>query len=88
MIFSGFVYVATFILTMITAVLPTGTGFPPEVQSAFTQMGGYVGMLNTLLPLSTLATVVAIVFATDLIIFGFKTFRWLISHVPFVGGHA
>jgi hypothetical protein len=86
MIFSGFVYVASFVLNMVTSILPSGTGFSPEVQNAFLTMGGYVGILNTLLPISTLAVVLGIIIATDVAIFGFKTFKWLVSHVPFVGG--
>lgn len=86
MIFSGFVYLAAYLLQLVIFVLPVGTGFPPEVQSAFTSLGGYVGLLNTLLPISTLAAVLAILIATDIAIFGFKTFRWIIGYIPFVGG--
>lgn len=87
MIFSGFVYLGAFVLDMITSILPSSSGFPPDVQAAFTQMGGYVQMLNTLLPIGTLATVLAIVISVDVAIFGFKTFKWVISHIPAVGGN-
>jgi len=86
MIFSGFVYLGAFILQAIVAVLPTSSGFPPEVASAFTTMAGYVQILNTLLPISTLATVLGLLIAVDVAIFGFKSFKWVISHIPFVGG--
>jgi hypothetical protein len=86
MIFSGFVYVGTFVLQLITSILPTSSGFPVEVQDAFNTMGGYVMILDSILPIGTLATVLGILIATDLIIFGFKTFKWVISHIPAVGG--
>lgn len=86
MIFSGFVYIGAYILQLIISVLPTSSGFPPEVASAFTTMGGYVQMLDTLLPIQTLATVLAIIISVDVAIFGFKTFKWLLAHIPFVGG--
>jgi len=86
MIFSAFVYLGYYIITALVAVLPSSSGFPADVQSAFTTMAGYVQILNTLLPLSTLATVLALLISVDLAIFGFKSLKWLISHIPFVGG--
>lgn len=86
MIFTGFVYIGAYILSAIIAILPTSTGFPSEVTDAFTTMAGYVQILDTILPISTLATVLGILIAVDLAIFGFKTLKWLVSHIPFVGG--
>jgi hypothetical protein len=86
MIFTGFVYLASYILAVIVNVLPYSSGFPPEVTSAFNTMAGYVQILDTLLPIDTLAAVLAVIIATDLVIFGFKSAKWLISHIPFVGG--
>lgn len=86
MITTGFVYLGATILSLIVAILPTSTGFPAELSSAFVTMGGYVQILDTILPVSTLATVLGILISVDLAIFGFKTFKWLISHLPFVGG--
>lgn len=86
MIFTGFVYLASYVLGLIVAILPTSTGFPAEVSNAFTTLGGYVQILNTLLPIPTLATVLAILVSVDLAIFGFKTFKWVLSHLPFIGG--
>jgi len=86
MIFSGFVYLSAYLLQFIVGVLPTSAGFPAEMTSAFNLMAGYVQILNTLLPISTLATVLLLLVSVDLAIFGFKTFKWLISHLPLVGG--
>jgi len=67
-------------------VLPQSAGFSDSVVSAFSTMSGYVQILNTLLPLSTLALVLSVVITLDIAIFGFKTLNWLVSHLPFVGG--
>jgi len=86
MIFTAFVYLGAYILGVIILALPTGTGFPADVQSAFTTLAGYVQILNTLLPIGTLASVLAVLVATDLAIFGFKSLKWLVSYIPFIGG--
>ncbi len=86
MIFTGFVYVSAFLLQMATNLLPSSNGFPQELIDAFTTMGSYAGLLNTLLPLETLAIALGILISIDLAIFGFKSFKWIVSHLPFVGG--
>jgi len=86
MIFSAFVYLAAYVLATLVAVLPEGEGFPDEVTAAFSTMAGYVQILDTLLPLSTLAAVLTILVAADLAVFAFKSLKWLISHIPLVGG--
>lgn len=86
MIFSGFVYIAGFILSLIIGVLPTGNGFPPQVAEAFTALGGYVQILNTLLPIPTMAWALGILISVDVAVFSFKTFKWILSHIPAVGG--
>jgi len=86
MIFTGFVYVVAYLLGSIIAFLPTSTGFPASVASSFTTFAGYVQILNTLLPISTLATVLGIIISVDIAIFTFKTLKWLVSHLPIIGG--
>jgi len=86
MIFTAFVSFASFILSIIVGILPAGSGFPPQIAAAFSTFGGYVQTLSTIFPVGTLFTVLVILFSVDIAIFGFKTFKWLISFVPFVGG--
>jgi len=86
MIFTGFVYLGAYIIQFFASVLPQSAGFSDSVVSAFSTMSGYVQILNTLLPLSTLALVLSVVITVDIAIFGFKTLKWLVSHLPFVGG--
>ena len=86
MIFTSFVYLASYIIGILVVALPDGTGFPSEITSAFATMGGYIQILDTLLPIGTLASVLAVLIGVELAIFGFKSIRWLVSYIPFVGG--
>jgi len=86
MIFTAFVYLASYILAILVLALPTSDGFPSEVTAAFATMGGYIQILDTLLPISTLAAVLLVLTGVELAIFGFKTIKWLISYIPLVGG--
>jgi len=67
-------------------LLPKGTGFPSEVHSAFSTLGSYTGILDVFIPLSTLLFCLTTIFSVELAIFGFKTVKWLISHIPIIGG--
>jgi len=82
-----FLSIAGWFLSTIIGFFPTSTGFPPEVLSSATTIGGYVTMISTIVPMGTLATCVAIAFSVEIAIFGFKTLRWLIGHIPLIGGN-
>jgi len=86
MITTFFLTIATGVLNLIISIFPTSEGLPVEVTNAVTQFGGYVGILGAILPIGTLATVLGLIIAVELGIFGFKGFKWIFSHVPFVGG--
>jgi len=73
-------------LSWIISLFPVGTGFPSEFHTAFTSLGGYVHMLDPLLPIETLLACLTFVFSVEIALFGFKTFKWVISHVPLFGG--
>jgi len=70
----------------IVNLLPLGTGFPPEAHAAASYLGGFFGMFDALIPMPTLLTVVGIVFTVEIAVFGFRTLKWVISHLPFIGG--
>jgi len=86
MIFTGFIYVVVFLLGIIIDLLPTSTGFPADVTTAFATFAGYVQILDVMLPIATLGTVLGILISVDIAIFSFKTLKWLISHLPVIGG--
>lgn len=86
MITSAFIYFSAYILSLLLAVFPSSGGFSSDVTTAFTQLGGYTAIINTLIPLSTLSTILGLIIAIELIIFAFKGLRFILGYVPVVGG--
>lgn len=85
MITGSFIELANTIISAILSVFPNSTGFSPEVHQAFAYLGGYVGMLDPLIPIDTLGTVVSIAIAVELLIFSFRMVSWIFSKVPIIG---
>jgi hypothetical protein len=86
MIFTALINASVFIANLILSVFPSSTGLPAEVNDAVVFLGGYVGILDPIVPLSTLSTVLTLIIGYELTVFGFKGFRWIFSHVPMIGG--
>jgi len=74
------------ILQAVISLLPASQGFPPDVLSAMTTLGGYTGIFSPLISVATLGTCLALAFSVEIGIFGFKTMKWTLSHLPFIGG--
>jgi hypothetical protein len=87
MISSAFIAFGAYVASFILLVFPDSQGLPDEVSEAATYLGGYLGILDPLVPVSTLLTVLTLLVTFELAIFAFKAFRWLFSHVPWVGGN-
>jgi len=86
MILTAIINLAYTLIHWLIQVFPASTGFPAEASTAFTSLGGYAGVFSPILPLSTLATCVGLVLSLELGIFAFKSIKWIISHIPWVGG--
>lgn len=67
-------------------LFPVGTGFPPIVASSASLIGGYASTFSPLIDFPQLAAAVALLFVVELGVFGFKTLKWVLSHLPFIGG--
>lgn len=83
----------TFIINIIYSFLnflinlfPTGTGFPEDFHTSATMLGGYLQMLDVILPIEALAICITTLITVELALFGFKTIKWAISHIPWIGG--
>jgi hypothetical protein len=74
------------LVSAIIGIFPAGSGFPDSVHTAAASLGQYFKLLDPLIPTGTMITVLSIVFTVELAIFGFKTMKWLVSHIPFIGG--
>jgi hypothetical protein len=86
MIMDAFISISTFLLSGIVSLFPASSGLPSEVGDAFAYFGGHLAILDPLVPIATLGTCVGILLSVELLLFGFKILRWILSHVPFVGG--
>jgi hypothetical protein len=83
----------TFLLTILYTFLqwiisqfPAGEGFPSQIHDSATTLGGYLKTIDSLVPLSTLKWCLLLVFSVEIAFFAFKTFKWIISHIPQFGG--
>jgi len=86
MITGALMNLAYTLLHGIISLLPTSQGFPADALSSAQTIGGYVGIFSPVISIATLGTTLALVFSVELGVFGFKTVKWIISHVPFIGG--
>jgi len=86
MIVTAFVSIITYFLSLLVAVFPESTGLPSELTAATNYLGGYLNLLDPIVPIDTLGTTLGILVLIELAIFGFKTAKWIISHLPMVGG--
>lgn len=85
MITTFFLLFANYVISTIVSVLPSSSGLPADVQTSLVTFGGYVGILDPILPVSTMATVFGLVIAFELAIFAFKGIRWVVGYIPFIG---
>jgi hypothetical protein len=75
------------IVNFLVGIFPSSEGLPEEVTTAVETIGGYVGILDPIVPISTLATVLGLLITFELAVFAFKGVRWAVSFLPFgVGG--
>jgi len=85
MITNAIITSAYYILGFFVTLFPLSSGFPAEVSAAFTYLGSYVGMLDPLVPVTTLATCVAILITIELLIFSFRILSWIFAKIPVIG---
>lgn len=86
MIITLLLKIAYVVLSAMIGLLPDSSGFSSDVLSAGTQFGSYFGMFSPVIPLSTVATAVGVVFGVEIAIFFWKTLKSIISHIPQFGG--
>jgi len=86
MITDAFLRLAFWLADFIIGILPSSEGFPEAAYEAFNQAGSYFDIWSPVIPIDVVFTCVGIVFAVELGLFGFKTLKWIISHIPWIGG--
>jgi len=73
----GFVYIFTLPLRL----LPDAT-LPTDAMTGISKMGEYLANANLVIPMSTLATIIASVIAIEAAIFTYKLIMWTIKRLP------
>lgn len=86
MIITAIINVAYSVLSWFIGILPASAGIPAEAHSAAVSVGGYLGVFDPILPIATLLTTITLVYSVEIGIFSFKTIKWVLSHIPWVGG--
>lgn len=86
MITDIFISLGGYIVGFLIDLLPTSTGFPSAVITASQSIGEHVGMLNPIIPIGTLASVLALILTVEGVIFAFKTAKWVVGYLPVIGG--
>lgn len=87
MITGFFLDLPYYFLSFLIGLLPASQGFPPDILSAAQYIGSKIGIFGPVMPIETLSACLGILFAAQLGVWAFKSLKWIISHVPFVGGH-
>jgi len=85
MITSFLLFFANYALQTFVSFLPFSAGLPDDVASSLHSFGGYVGILDPILPITTMATVFALVVSFELAILTFNMLRWIVGYIPFIG---
>jgi len=86
MILDLLLYFALIILDWITGLFPSSVGFGTDFHDAMALIGGYMDIFTPLIPVDTMVAMITIVMGVEIGIFGFKTVKWIVSHIPWIGG--
>jgi len=86
MIMDALIVAITSVIGFVIGLFPTGSGLPQAVHTASVQIGSYARAFDDLLPIDTLFTILTLVIIVQLSVSAFYGIRWVISHIPFIGG--
>jgi len=86
MIFTELLKLPYYFLSFFISLLPASEGFPPEVMQGASFLGSQIGIFEPILPIATLSIVLTILIGAEIGIWSFKTFKWVFSHIPVIGG--
>jgi len=90
MITQSLINIAYNLVNFIVNQFPYSQGFSPQVSDAIGTLTGYtssmMSIFSPLLPFTTMAYALGLIFSVEISILSFKGFRWVFSHVPFIGG--
>jgi len=86
MITDALINAGYWVISTLISILPSGGDFPQTVHDASATLGSYWGMFDPIAPIGTVAACLTIVVTVEVAIFGWKSFKSIISHLPQIGG--
>lgn len=86
MITDAFISLPYAFLSMLIGFFPASQGFPVEVIQSAELIGSKIGIFEPVMPIATLSLVLGVLFSAQLGMWSWKTFKWVISHIPYFGG--
>lgn len=87
MITNAIINLFFYLLSLLIALIPSSSGFPSDIQTAFTDIFSSASMWNNFLPVYQLLVILGIVFAIEAGIFTFRFIDWIYTKVR-GGSHA
>lgn len=85
MIIDALLNLIYYIVSVILFIFPESDGLPSDVSDSLVELGGYVGVLEPILPVTTVATIFALIVTYEIVLFTFKGVMWLWRFVPLIG---
>lgn len=73
------------VVNLIFSVFPDAT-LPQGISTAFVTATSSLWTLNAFIPVPTIVSAVSILMLTELTILQFKFWKWVVSHIPWIGG--
>ncbi len=86
MILTGLLNITFYLLNFLLSLFPIGGNWPDEVHTGAIALGEYLNIISPIVPINTLATVIALVFTVEIAFFGWRTLKWIFSFIPVIGG--
>jgi len=86
MITTGFINIGYYILHWLIGLFPVGSNLPASAHTAAAYLGSFFALIDPLVPTTTLATIVGLIFGVEIAFFGWRTLKWILSFIPFIGG--
>lgn len=85
MIFTFLLNIPAYLIAVVLALLPNGSGAPTEWVNGVYTIWADVNAFSFIVPVQTLLFCLGIAMIFHLAILGFKLFHWIITKIPFVG---
>jgi len=87
MITDFFLRLPYYFLSWFIGLLPAAKPLPGDIMASAQLIGTKIGIFEPVMPLVALSSALGILFSAQVAIWTWQGFKWLSSHIPFIGGH-